>query len=123
MRNATNSDRFEENRLKKHLLIGKVLGVESFRVAPRKFVTYIHVKVLLTTDVNTNGFTQIQCKLNLSQKVKHLNLKDNNHVYVEFNDYNESIHDGRSRITVKALDVSRANSNHFKLIKEEVQTC
>lgn len=109
--------------MKRQLLIGKVLGVKNFRVAPRKFVTYIHIKVLLTTDKKTDGFTQIQCKLNLSQKVKHLNLKSDNHVYVEFIEYIESIHDGRPRITVKALEVLRADSNHFKLIKEEVQTC
>ncbi|WP_445506733.1 hypothetical protein [Niallia sp. 03190] len=100
--------------MKKHYLIGLVQNKETFKNGPGNFTTYIHVKVVKTTEPNVFGFTQIACELTLSWQAKQ--IKDNKHVYVEFSSFREDIHKGRPRITVKAKKLDKVYSKHFRII-------
>jgi len=100
--------------MKKNLFIGRVTGKRVFKTAPTRYMTYIHVEPLKTTDINANGFSQIECDFNLLKKVR--NLKSGDLIFAEFTVIRKDIHKGRPRNTIQATNICIAKKIHFKKI-------
>lgn len=101
-------------------LIGKILGKETFKTAPGRYMTYIHFKALKTTDQKALGFSQIECDFPHSKKVK--NLTVNQLIYVQFSNIRQDIHDGRIRNTIESTNVEKGKRQHFRKIDYILKT-
>jgi hypothetical protein len=97
-----------------NILIGKVLGKETFKTTAGRYMTYIHIKALKSTDKKVFGFSQIECDFTLTKKICRLKISDL--MYVEFSHIREDIHNGRIRKTIECEKFSKGKGFHFKKI-------